>query len=389
MKRVEEWLISVIVPVYNIEEYVGNCIQSIIEQTYTNIQIILVDDGSKDTSGEICDSYATRDSRIQVIHKKNGGLVSARKAGLAVAKGDYIGFVDGDDYVEHGFFETLLNLIVTSKSDFIHTGYIREQNGNSAEIIPLEEGIYDLVENNLKIIKESVLDKFEITPSIWSKLFRSDFIKECYAKVPNEQSQGEDLICLCVCLLRGRRMSLHKFAMYHYNIRDGALTNYGNASDVAAIAGHYNVLKNVFEDFGVYNLFKQSLEAHYLRMTMLVMKSIKEIASSISLYYFGEMDKLIGKRIIIYGAGNVGRDFYAQISRYQECEIVGWLDSNYSQFHFEYGEVKGISELQGLKYDAILIAVKYASVAMRIKNELISYGVNEEKIMWKEPREII
>ena len=101
-------LISVIVPVYKVERYLCRCVDSIIAQTYTNLQIILVDDGSPDGSGAICDDYAAKDSRITVIHKKNGGLSDARNAGLVAACGSYIGFVDSDDYIEPEMFEELL-----------------------------------------------------------------------------------------------------------------------------------------------------------------------------------------------------------------------------------------------------------------------------------------
>ena len=93
-----EKLVSVIVAVYNIEEYLPRCVDSILAQTYRNLEIILVDDGSKDQSGSICDSYAEKDRRIKVIHKKNGGLSDARNAGMDAATGEYIGFVDGDDW---------------------------------------------------------------------------------------------------------------------------------------------------------------------------------------------------------------------------------------------------------------------------------------------------
>ena len=92
-------LISVIVPIYRIDRYVGLCIESLINQTYKNLEIILVDDGSPDRCPEICDLYAKKDSRIKVIHKENGGLVSARKAGIMTATGKYVGYVDGDDWV--------------------------------------------------------------------------------------------------------------------------------------------------------------------------------------------------------------------------------------------------------------------------------------------------
>ena len=108
----KEDLITVIVPIYNVDAYLDRCIKSIINQTYRNLQIILVDDGSNDKSPKICDDYASIDSRIEVIHQINGGLVSARKAGLNRAIGNYIGFVDGDDYVECDMFLKLYNKLI-------------------------------------------------------------------------------------------------------------------------------------------------------------------------------------------------------------------------------------------------------------------------------------
>lgn len=104
-------LLSVIVPVYNVEEYVGRCIESILNQTYQNLELILVDDGAKDSSGAICDSYAETDPRIRVIHKENGGLSSARNTGIEQAKGEYITFVDSDDWIEADAYEHLLELM--------------------------------------------------------------------------------------------------------------------------------------------------------------------------------------------------------------------------------------------------------------------------------------
>ena len=102
-------LISVIVPVYNVEKYISRCIESIMKQTYKNIEIILIDDGSTDNSGKICDEYSLKDDRINVIHKKNGGLSDARNTGLDIAKGKYISLIDSDDFVSKFFIETLYN----------------------------------------------------------------------------------------------------------------------------------------------------------------------------------------------------------------------------------------------------------------------------------------
>ena len=112
-------LISVIVPVYNVEKYLGKCVDSILAQTYENLEIILVEDGTKDNSGAICDAYAAKDSRIRVIHKENGGLSSARNAGMDIARGEYFGFVDSDDWIEPKMYETLLNLAEKYHADLV------------------------------------------------------------------------------------------------------------------------------------------------------------------------------------------------------------------------------------------------------------------------------
>ena len=115
----ENKLISVIVPVYNVMNYLKQCLDSIIQQTYSNLEIILVDDGSTDQSGSICDKYEERDSRITVIHKKNGGLSDARNAGLSKCKGDYISFIDSDDYISPYFYEILMGVAEKKSCDIV------------------------------------------------------------------------------------------------------------------------------------------------------------------------------------------------------------------------------------------------------------------------------
>lgn len=118
----QDILVSVIVPVYNVEEYLGRCVDSILNQTYRHLEVILVDDGAKDSSGTICDAYARKDSRVQVIHKENGGLSSARNAGIDLASGDYLGFVDSDDWIEPDTVESLLSAALTHETDLVVAG---------------------------------------------------------------------------------------------------------------------------------------------------------------------------------------------------------------------------------------------------------------------------
>ena len=135
-----ENLISVIVPVYNVEKYLDKCINSLINQSYNNLEIILIDDGSTDNCGEICDKYALKDNRIKVIHKKNEGLSAARNLGISISKGDYIIFIDSDDWVDKEILLKLLNLIKKYNSDIAVCDYLLTYDEN--EYIEKEEIYY-------------------------------------------------------------------------------------------------------------------------------------------------------------------------------------------------------------------------------------------------------
>ena len=176
-------LISVVVPIYNIENYIRKCIESIQNQTYKKIEIILVDDGSTDLSGKICDEYALNDSRIKVIHKKNGGLVSARKVGIENAEGMYATYVDGDDWIESDMYEKLLNQIVDA--DIIISGKIRDYGDHSVyERNKIPEGIYNA--DDLKNIIYATMmytGRFYergISPQIYQNLYVKEILlKHC------------------------------------------------------------------------------------------------------------------------------------------------------------------------------------------------------------------
>ena len=123
--------ISVIIPIYNVAAYLDRCIYSVCNQTYHNLQVLLVDDGSTDDSLKICDYYAAQDNRIQVIHKSNGGLVSARKAGLAVATGEYIAYVDGDDWIEPDLYECMIKEMQDSQVDLVESDAFKDMGNDS------------------------------------------------------------------------------------------------------------------------------------------------------------------------------------------------------------------------------------------------------------------
>ena len=170
-------LISVIVPVYNVEDYLRKCLDSIVNQTYKNLEIILIDDGSTDNSGIICDEYAAKDNRIRVIHKANGGLSDARNAGLKIAKGEYIGFVDSDDYIAEDMYEFLYNFAVKNNLD---VAMCSSCDVYEKEIKKTKYFKTIILEDKEKIIKNLFLNEVDgAAVSVCDKLFNKQIIKKC------------------------------------------------------------------------------------------------------------------------------------------------------------------------------------------------------------------
>lgn len=173
-----ETLITIVVPIYKVEQYINKCIDSIINQTYTNLEILLVDDGSPDNCGKICDDYAEKDSRIHIIHKKNGGLSDARNAGIEIAKGEYITFIDSDDYVEDDYIEYLFGLIKEFNSFIaVCTHYIKHPNGK----IDSNSSTKRFSITSIKFL-ERMLYHDIIDISAWAKLYKTDLF--CDIKYP-------------------------------------------------------------------------------------------------------------------------------------------------------------------------------------------------------------
>lgn len=210
-----EDLISVIVPIYNVEKYLDKCIQSIIGQTYKNLEIILVDDGSKDNSGKICDKYAKEDSRIKVIHKKNGGMSDARNKGLEAASGKYIQFVDSDDYMAENMMEILHKDLIENDADIsLCAHYIVRENEFSTDA-SYEKIVY----TNREAIEEFLLDT-KIRSYVWNKMFKKSLFDNI--KFPTGRV-FEDLLTISKIFTEAKRLVLDDTPLYYYVQREGSV----------------------------------------------------------------------------------------------------------------------------------------------------------------------
>ncbi|WP_455683148.1 glycosyltransferase family 2 protein [Thomasclavelia sp.] len=213
-------LISVIVPVYNIEMFVERCIKSIVEQTYKNLEIILVDDGSIDSSGDICDRWKSYDSRIKVIHKKNGGLSDARNCGLDIAGGNYISFIDGDDFIDKNMYRDMLNYINMYECDICICGICKTENDKEFVTRPYNyENKEFTIFNNELAIKEMLNNKIDV--SSCNKLYKRNIIGEL--RFPYGKT-NEDFALMYKLFYFSKKIIIINKNYYKYIQRDGSIT---------------------------------------------------------------------------------------------------------------------------------------------------------------------
>ncbi len=211
-------LITVILPVYNVSQYLYRCIKSVINQTYKNIEIILVDDGSTDESGCICDEFANLDQRIKVIHKENGGLSDARNAGIEIAKGEYLTFIDSDDYVDEDYVEYLYHLVCDNQalmSICSHT--VVYDNGT---VLKKETGEYQLLDS--KVVLERILYDEDIDLSAWAKLYHKSLFEDIRFPVGR---LFEDAATTYKFIDKSNQVMIGSSSKYYYMIRSNSISN--------------------------------------------------------------------------------------------------------------------------------------------------------------------
>lgn len=212
--------ISVIIPVFNVERYINRCIESVVGQTYKKLEIILVDDGSPDHCPAICDKWARKDKRIQVVHKENGGLSDARNMGLSVATGDYISFIDSDDWVEPDFIAVLYTKLINAGADISACGvdYISEL-GKVIRKRKCKSLCLDKIEALQRLVKED-----GIYQTVWNKLYRREIIGTIFFEVGR---CNEDDFWTYQVIDRVEKMVVTDQVLYHYFQRDKSIMGIG------------------------------------------------------------------------------------------------------------------------------------------------------------------
>lgn len=219
-------LLTIIIPVYNVQDYLKECVDSILCQMTEEVECILVDDGSTDLSGELCDRYGQEDSRFYVVHKQNGGLSSARNEGLKFAKGKYITFIDSDDRISKNCIKEIIEWAKNSETDFCFMQIIKfYPNGETED---LGEKIYskDFIEKNKEEICKALSKKPKYPGSACGKLYRRCFLEQYHLNFPKDKRYSEDLGFIRDCIIQAQKIEALDFPFYEYRQnRVGSITN--------------------------------------------------------------------------------------------------------------------------------------------------------------------
>ena len=214
-------LVSIVVPVYNVESYIDKCIESLVNQSLKHIEIILVDDGSTDKSGHICDKYALSDNRIRVIHKINGGLSDARNEGIKVAKGKYISFVDSDDWISINMIESLYNLAESNDADIVQCDYIETYNEKETNET-VDSNISTQCYNGIQMLEYMHTDKYGKCIVVWNKLYKKELFEEIL--FPKGKIHDDEFTTYKLFNIAKRIVDTDSI-MYYYRQREGSIIN--------------------------------------------------------------------------------------------------------------------------------------------------------------------
>ena len=372
--------ISIIVPIYNAEKYLEKSIHSIQNQTYRDLQIILVDDGSTDASFSICRRYAALDNRIEIIHQENGGVVSAKKAGLRAAKREMVGWVDADDWIEPDWMESLARLWMDTEADMVAAAHFYDIGEHGARVEnKIAEGIYTRDDVLPRMIYDGDFFEYGIQPHLCTKLIRREILLKTQMGVDRKIIAGDDAAVVYPSILEADRICISRACGYHYVQHPGSVTKTGYSDERIRVKALMDYLSDAFARKQVLPVMEDQLKAY--EKYLLSLRQISAFDEYI-LAPFGGI--AYGSRVIIYGAGVLGQKIYQYIKDSGKAEVCGWLDRNWEVYRengLSVDPPEKILEMDG-EFDFVIIANITRKAALSMENYMKKLGVEKDKIRW-------
>ena len=373
--------ISIIIPVYNVRDYIRRCIESLKQSSYSNIEIIIVDDGSLDDSYSLSLSLQAKDERIIVLHQDNKGCAEARRKGLSVATGKYVGFVDPDDWIEPEMYEKLVCAAEKNDADLVISNFYRDNDMGSYgdyKSIDVEEGVY--FGEEIEHLKRQIYKggRRTVNGALWNKLFLREKIKDIYNSLDRRIYRGEDSVAVVLYLLECKRLMVIKQAFYHAYDRPTSLTHTADIEYFSQMNYWYKQVHDYIVDSG-YKELLHGLDEFYI--TILAEGMLKHTGCNIN--YKFDLNSFENKKIILYGAGKVGKSYYEQFKQFN-VNVVLWVDKN-AEFLGD-NRISSVDRISDFEQENIIVAIESEKVALTISNELNEkYGVDRNRIIWKRP----
>lgn len=385
-------LVTVIVPIYNTEQYLPRCIESIQSQTYSNMEIILLDDGSSDGSADICNSFAKKDSRIQVVQQSNQGIIAAKKNALCHSHGEYVMFVDSDDWIENWQLEAMVGPMLAHQCSLVCGNAFMDRKDLTVEKRnKIPAGVYetDKIARDLFYYGES--GEYGILPYSVAKLYPREMLSVVLEKIDNGIRYAEDKAIVFGFVFQNIKVCFLEESYYHYCVREDSICQSENQDYLIELTRFYKYVKNLFNTHAEKNYLLHQLGYYLLVETRSAIDQklglttadnpICKRSYELNPFLFCEKEKYI----VLYGAGKVGEDYYKKLKTNAKIHVCGWIDKNFEACQARGLDVQSIESLKNKAYDYVLVAIKNEPVFLEIKKELREMGVAEEKIIWGNP----
>lgn len=389
--------ISIIVTIYNNSIYLEKCVSNIRALTYPFLEIILVDDGSTDDSGRMADDYAEADERIIVLHKENGGASSARRAGLETATGDYILFVDADDWIEPLMAEKMISMLNVSAADILTAAWVLH-DGNTQIVDKgyMPEGLYQKGRNKdyfaCHMIYSGGIKNNGINGSLCTKIIRRNLLASVFERLPEGIVYAEDDFVAYSCLAIGNVIEVTHVPFYHYLMRHSSISHSRIDSFMSDLGRGYWFYIEMIKELPEYLIYKRQMEIFIQRSLFLGIGKYMgfENTSVISWYQFDSACLRSASSLILYGAGRVGKSYYKQLIKDSKYKLVAWVDKEYAAYQQEGYPVESPEIIREKSADCIVIAVDDEKKAKDISAQIEElYGIPSKQILWRKPLNIL
>lgn len=385
-----ETALSIIMPVYNSEQYLRESIASVLAQTFTDFELILVDDGSTDGSLQICREYKEKDPRIVLLEKEHRGASGARKAGVLAANAGYIGFLDNDDWIDKDMYANMYRIAAQYHPDLVSCGIIWEYESGQQEKYrtdTYEEGLYNDLDEQIYpyMLWDFRREDYGLYHNLVTKLFKKELLLEVYEQIDERIFFGEDALTLCSYCMKAHSIYIMKKAYYHYRIHTGSMCHQKNLSLMDNMWRLHEGLRKTFISTKCEQSLMRQLRRYILDVNTHLMRQLFDVNTEVYREWHFSSDELLEHRIVLYGAGVCGQAYYQYIlKKGKEHNVIAWLDraggekSHECLYHIEEPE-----KILKLEYDYVVITVSDPALRDHIQQDLCNlYGVDSSNIRW-------